>query len=120
MLGHERVRTDDTVTTDHRVAENRRADADEAARADPATMHGGGMAYRDARLQQGGRIGVDVHDGVILNVTAFANRDRGGIGSQHRAEPDTRIATELDATDHGRIRCNEECFLVFETDSCIA
>ncbi len=58
---------------------------------------------RDQFANDRGRIVIDMNDGVILNVRAWADHDAADVAAQNRAVPNTRFFTDGD----GRARNDE-------------
>ena len=92
---------DERLLADHRVVENRGADADQATVLQGAAVDDGGVADRDAGTDGGRRGEVDVHDAAVLDVAALADGGLVEIDANDGAEPDAAFGADLDVADDG-------------------
>ena len=65
-------------------------------------MHDGAVANGDEFADGGRIIGVEMNNGVVLNVGARADDDAVDVAAQDRAAPHTRFFFERDVADDGR------------------
>lgn len=75
ILHDDRTRRDNAVFTDFGTVEYRRMHADDAVFANGCAVHDGAVTYRNIVFDNGGKMIVHMHDGVVLYIAVFSDDD---------------------------------------------
>ena len=103
-LKHDSARRHERASPDDRAIEHRCVHADEAVILNRAAMNDRAVADAHARADRRRNPRVAMHDNIVLQVTACAERDLVGVAAQHRPVEHARIRAKRYATDERRVR----------------
>ncbi len=98
----ERVRADDGARADFGAVENDRAHANKDLIVDLARVNDGAVANGDELAYARRITGIDMDNGIVLNVGTRADDDAVNVAAQHGAVPDARFLFERNVADDGR------------------
>ena len=98
----ERVRADDGARADFGAVENNRAHADEDFIVDLAGVNDGAVANGDKLAYTGRITGIDMDDGIVLDIGTRTDDDAVNVAAQNGAVPDARFLLECNVADDRR------------------